>query len=95
MSGMTRVRLSTTVDAQALERARRLMPESDSHLMDRALAALIDRVEAEQEIEALLRHPYEADVDLAWEAPAGPDLPYEGGVPKEVLVLARERRKRV
>jgi len=41
---------------------------------------------------ALESHPYEADPELAWEAPPGPDLPYEGAVPADVLRLARRRR---
>jgi hypothetical protein len=92
---MNRARLSTTVDAASLGRARELMPGSDSRLVDRALGALIEQLEAERELAALASHPYEKDPDLAWEAPAGPDLPYEGEAPKEVLDLARRRRQRV
>lgn len=92
--GMDRARLSTTVDAASLDRARELMPGSDSRLVDRALAALIEQLEAERELAALASHPYETDPDLAWESPAGPDLPYQGKAPKEVLELARRRRQR-
>ncbi len=91
---MERARLSTTVDAAFLDRARQLMPGSDSRLVDRALAALIEQLEAERELAALASHPYEEDPDLAWEAPVGPDLQYEGEVPKDVSDLARRRRQR-
>ena len=65
---------------------------NDGQLVDRALAALIDEVEARQEEAALDEHPYEDDPDLRWEAPPGPSLPYDGDVPEEVLELARRRR---
>lgn len=42
---------------------------------------------------ALHALPYEEDVELAWEAPPGPDLPYDGRVPAEVLRLAEARRR--
>jgi hypothetical protein len=90
---MNRVRISTTVDVGSLERARQLMPGSDSRLLDRALAALIQQLEEERESAALAAHPYEEDPDLTWEAPPGPDLPYDGEVPKEVTQLARRRRR--
>ena len=41
--GMSRTRLSTTVDAGLLERARRASGKPDSALVDEALAALLDR----------------------------------------------------
>ena len=40
---MSRTRLSTTVDAGLLERARRASGKPDSALVDEALAALLDR----------------------------------------------------
>jgi hypothetical protein len=89
---MSRVRISTTVDRRGLTTARRLAPGPDSALLDRALAALIERLESDRERAALDAHPYEADPELAWQAPTGPDLPYEGVVPAEVLRLARRRR---
>ncbi|MGH9115290.1 MAG: hypothetical protein ACRDWW_05610 [Acidimicrobiales bacterium] len=91
---MSRVRVSTTVDAEFLGRARRLLPGPDSHLMDQALAALIEQLEAEREAAALSAQPYEEDPDLAWSAPDGPDLPYDGDVPRDVLALSRRRRRR-
>ena len=91
---MRRERISTTVDAATLDRTRRLLPGPDSRLLDRALAALVHELEAEREVTALAAHPYEHDPDLAWAAPAGPDLPYNGEVPPEVLALARRRRRR-
>jgi len=61
--------------------------------VDTALAALIEKVEGEQEREALASLPYEEDPDLAWEAPPGPPLPYAADVPDEVLRLAERRRR--
>ena len=90
---MSRVRISTTVDATSLERARQLLPGADSRLLDRALLALIDDLEEDRELAALAALPYEDDPDLAWEAPPGPDLPYDGEVPDDVIQLALERRR--
>lgn len=89
---MLRARVSTTVDATVLRRARDLLPGPDSRVLDRALLALIEQLEEEGERAALLAHPYEDDPDLAWQAPPGPDLPYDGEVPEEVVRLARRRR---
>ena len=89
---MDRARVSTTVDATVLRRARDLVPGPDSRLLDRALLALIDQLEKEGERAPLVTHPYNDDGDLAWQAPAGPDLPYDGDVPEEVIRLARRRR---
>lgn len=45
--GMSRVRVSTTVDGELLERARSLQSEGgDSALIDAALGALVQRYEA-------------------------------------------------
>lgn len=90
---MKRVRLSTTVDATSLARARQLLPGSDSLVIDRALAALIQELDGERELTALTAHPYDTDPDLVWEVPAGPDLPYDGDIPEEVMELARRRRR--
>lgn len=90
---MRRTRLSTTVDATALARARQLLPGSDSLVVDRALVALLQELEGERELAALAAHPYEADPDLQWEAPPGPDLPFDGDVPEEVMQTARRRRR--
>lgn len=90
---MIRARVSTTVDATALRRARDLLPGPDSRVLDRALLALIHQLEEEAERAALVAHPYEDDGDLAWQAPSGPDLPYDGDVPEEVIRLARRRRR--
>ena len=65
----------------------------DSEVVDRALAALIAEIEAERDLAALEAAPYDTDPDLAWEAPPGPDLPYEGRVPRAVLRLADRRRR--
>ena len=91
---MVRARISTTVDAQRLAEARRRLAVSDSELIDRALAALIDELEAERERSALTERPYEDDPELAWQAPLGPPLPYDHDVPKDVLDLAARRRQR-
>lgn len=42
-SGMARTRVSTTVDAELLESARRVLALADSALLDQALEALIER----------------------------------------------------
>jgi hypothetical protein len=90
---MQRVRISTTVDAGRLQTARRLLNQPDSRIIDRALAALIDELEAQRELAALEAHPYERDPDLAWRVPVGPDLPYEGDIPPDVLEMAAHRRR--
>lgn len=91
---MNRVRVSTTVDQERLNAARRLLREPDSRIIDRALKALINELEGEAEVRALQSHPYENDPDLAWEVSEEPALPYDGEVPKEVLARARSRRRR-
>jgi hypothetical protein len=88
---MTRVRISTTVDGERLQQCRRLVAGHDSQLMDQALEALIEKLEARLEDLALSARPYEGDPDLAWVAPPGPDLPYDGEVPADVLRLAKRR----
>jgi post-segregation antitoxin (ccd killing protein) len=45
---MARTRVSTTVDAELLENARRTLAMTDSALLDKALAALMDRHRASQ-----------------------------------------------
>jgi hypothetical protein len=92
---MPRRRVSTTVDAARLARARALTGDRDSELFDKALAALIDDLEGLRELAALARHPYDDDPDLDLpEAEEGGDLPYDGRVPPDVIRLARERRRR-
>ena len=91
MCGMARVRISTTVDGERLEQARRLVDAPDSVLMDRALVALLDRIVARKEVESLQDLPYEEDPDVAWEAPSGPPLPYDGDIPEEIRDLAKKR----
>lgn len=91
---MRRVRVSATVDGDRLARARAVTGDRDSQLLDRALAALLAQVEAERERAALADAPYDADPELAWEAPPGPDLAYDGDVPDEVLALALAARAR-
>jgi hypothetical protein len=66
---------------------------SDSEIIDRALLALIDRLETERELKALAELPYEDDQELAWQAPLGPDLPYDGDIPADVLDLVADRRR--
>ncbi len=90
---MGRVRISTTVDATLLAACRQLLREPDSRIIDRALAALIEELEAQRELAVLEAHPYEQDPDLAWAAPPGPDLPYEGEIPPDVERLAAARRR--
>ncbi len=89
---MARIRISTTVDGERLAACRALVGENDARMLDQALDALIDKIEAQRELRALEENPYSDDPDLAWTAPAGPDLPYEGDVPPEVRELAARRR---
>jgi hypothetical protein len=73
-------------------RARELFDGPDSELLDRALELLVRQLDAQRERAALAAQPFEDDPDLAWTAPAGPDLPYDGHIPDDVLELARQRR---
>jgi hypothetical protein len=91
---MARTRISTTVDTDRLELCRRTLGVPDSELVDRALAALARELLTRQERAALAAAPYDEDPDLDWQAPAGPDLPYAGEIPEEVMRLAAERRAR-
>jgi hypothetical protein len=98
MGGMMRMRISTTVDATRLRTARQLVRGRDSELFDKALAVLIDHLEAERERSALALHSYDDDPDLELpEAPADAvvDLPYDGRIPPAVVRLARQRRRRL
>lgn len=89
---MSRTRVSTTVDEERLARARELFDGPDSALLDRALELLVRRLDAQRERAALAAAPFEDDDELTWQAPPGPDLPYEGDIPDDVVELARERR---
>lgn len=91
---MSRTRISTTVDPERLARCRAALGVSDSELIDRALAALLRELVGAHERRALEAAPCEDDPELAWQAPPGPDLPYEGPVPEEVVRLAAQRRGR-
>ncbi|MGH9071147.1 MAG: hypothetical protein ACRDX8_08300 [Acidimicrobiales bacterium] len=91
---MGRVRISTTVDGRRLTELRDRLGLHDSELIYRALWALLDAIEVEQERSALDAMPYEQDPELAWEAPGGADLPYDGDIPNEVVRLAEARRSR-
>lgn len=64
-----------------------------STVVDRALVALANQLERERELAAIERFPYEGDEDLAWSVPPGPDLPYDGDVPEDVVRLAESRRR--
>ena len=78
---MPRVRISTTVDGSRLEEARRRVGRPDSELIDQALALLVRDLDEQRDLAA-----------LAAATEDDPDLPYEGGVPPEVLRLVAERR---
>jgi hypothetical protein len=54
---------------------------------------LVEQLEVERERKALASYPYEDDPDLAWQAPPGPDLPYDGDIPEDVVKLAQRRRR--
>lgn len=90
---MKRVRVSATVDGERLATAARLTGTTGSRLLDLALAALIEQLESARELAALADRPYKDDPDLRWQAPPGPDLPYVGTVPDDVLALAQARRQ--
>lgn len=91
--GMNRVRISTTVDRDQLTELRDRLGLHDSVLIDRALAALLEAIEAERERSALDAMPYGADPELAWLAPIGTDdIPYDGDIPEEIVRLADARR---
>lgn len=95
LCGMKRVRVSTTVDAERLGRARQLRSGRDSELFDAALAALIEQEEHRLELLALDRAPYEGDEELAAADPGidwDRELPYDGSIPHDVVELARQRR---
>ena len=89
---MNRMRISTTVDATAWNLARSLVTGSNSDVVDAALLALIESLEAQRERTALAAHPYAEDPDLTWEVPTGPPVPYDASVPEDVLRLAERRR---
>ncbi len=80
------------MDAARLERCRELLGVSDSQLVDDALGALLRELSGAVERAAIDAWPYEQDPDVAWQAPPGPDLPYDGQVPEAVQRLAAERR---
>lgn len=63
-------------------------------MIDLALGALLRELEGSRERDALEDQPYEEDPEVAWEAPSGPDLPYDGAIPDSVTKLAAERRAR-
>ena len=92
--GVFRELLSTTADQELLALARKLSGQPDDVLIDRALAAFIDRLQTTNERRALAEMPYEDDPDLVMgHAPAMPDLPYDGEVPLHVRHLAARRRQ--
>lgn len=61
MSGMTKQKVSATVDRDALARAQRLLgTDTVSHVLDEALDALVER---ELERRWLAAHPVDGDRD--------------------------------
>jgi len=90
---MPRVRISTTVDAGQWEQSRKLLKLPASKIVDRALQALLEQLEAQRDLDALESFPYEQDPDLSWSAPSQDALPYDGAIPAEVLRLAAKRRR--
>jgi hypothetical protein len=91
---MSRTRISTTVDTERLAQCRDAVGVTDSELVDRALAALLRELVGAHERRAFEAAPYETDPEVAWQAPPGPDLPYDGPVPDEAVRLAEQRRAR-
>jgi hypothetical protein len=92
---MTRVRISTTVDGERLERARLLLGVRDCDLFDAALEAVIREAIVARELDAIDRFPYATDPELSVPG-APPDvadkLSYDGEVPLHVRALAKKRR---
>lgn len=92
---MTRVRISTTVDADRLARARELTGVRDSELFDRALLALARDETIRSELAALERFPYSHDPELQMPAPPADtehQLDFGGAVPARVRAAAARRR---
>jgi hypothetical protein len=92
---MTRVRISTTVDADALQAARMRLGRRDSEVLDEALGALLDALDAEDDAAALARAPYEDGVELVFPPGSVDDecFPERDG-PADVVELAQHRRAR-
>lgn len=90
---MSRIRISTTVDGSVWAAVRKLAGGPGSKIVDAALRELLAKLETEQERAALKAAPYDDDPDLAWDTPVGPGLPYEAGVPDDVMELAEARHK--
>jgi len=90
---MARVRISTTVDAGQWEQSRKLLGLPASKIVDKALRALLEQLEAQRDLDALEKFPYEQDPDLSWSVAPSESLPYDGDVPAEVLRLAAKRRR--
>ena len=93
---MSRTRISTTVDDQLLQRARRMAAAAnDAELIDRALESLTRTIGRERELSILDALPYDNDPQLA--LPEAQELPdgvrYDGDVPADVVALARSRRR--
>ena len=92
---MNRVRISTTVDGERLERARQRLGLRDSELFDVALEAALREATIASELAALERFPYTADPDLAMPPTPGDEgdaLAYDAAIPAHVRELARKRR---
>jgi hypothetical protein len=92
---MSRVRISTTVDAARLARARALTGVRDSELFDRALLALARDETIQRELAALERFPYSQDPELQMPGPpadARNELDFAGAVPARVRAAATRRR---
>ena len=89
---MARVRISSTVGSRQWDTARRLLPTPSCQILDRALAALIDRLETDHERAVLSASPYDDDADLVWHASTSRGLPYDGPVPPDVVRLAEQRQ---
>ena len=85
------MRISTTIDQERLDEARRRTGDRDSHLFDRALIALLESLDAEAELRALADAPYATDAELSMPDAPGAGDPYDGAVPANVMRLAKQR----
>ncbi len=71
-----------------------MLQTSDSKLVDRALAALVEEMEERQELHALEAQPYKMTRTWLGSLSRVRICPYDGDVPAEVARLAARRRSR-
>jgi hypothetical protein len=94
LCGMTRARISTTVDAEKLADARARFGGRDADLFDQALELWLQTELIERERRAILARPYDDDPDLRVQSSEHTvaDLEYVGDPPESVLRRAKLSR---